>query len=103
MSGARARGSEGVVGIRPDPPTAQVLRAFAVVNPAAGGGRSRRILGRLRDRLQRSALEIDDAETTGPGTATALTRQAVADGWPVVIAVGGDGTVNEVVDYEGYH
>jgi len=86
------------VGTRLDSPTAPALRAFAVVNPAAGGGRTRRIWSRLRDRLHRSTLEIEDAETTGPGTATELTRQAVANGWPVVIAVGGDGTVNEVVN-----
>jgi len=75
-----------------------VSRAFVVVNPAAGGGRTRRLWPGIERGLRRSGLEIEWAETAGAGSATALARRAAADGWPLVVAVGGDGTVNEVVD-----
>ncbi len=73
-------------------------RAVVVVNPAAGGGRTRWLWPGLRDRLARLGLDFDVVETTGPGSAVEATRRAVADGWPLVVAVGGDGTVNEVVN-----
>ncbi len=73
-------------------------RAFVVANPVAGGGRTRRLWPRLRDRLAHLGLAFEFAETSGPGSATTLARQAVAGGWPLVVAVGGDGTVNEVVN-----
>ena len=73
-------------------------RAFVVVNPAAGGGRTARLWRSLRERLHQVGLEFEAAETSGRGSATALARKAVSDGWPLVVAVGGDGTVNEVVN-----
>jgi diacylglycerol kinase (ATP) len=52
----------------------------------------------VREELSRAGLAIEVGETTGPGAATTLARQAALDGWPLVIAVGGDGTVNEVIN-----
>jgi diacylglycerol kinase (ATP) len=75
-----------------------VRRAFVVVNPAAGGGRTRRTWPRLRERLGRISVELQAAETTGVGTGTALAAHAVREGWSLVVAVGGDGTANEVVN-----
>lgn len=72
-------------------------RAFVVVNPAAGGGRARRRWPALRDALAAAGVEVAWAETSGPGAATALAREAAA-AWPLVVAAGGDGTVNEVVN-----
>jgi diacylglycerol kinase (ATP) len=69
-----------------------------VVNPAAGGGRTRRLWPSLRDELHRAGLDFESAETSAPGAAAALARSAAAEGFPLVVAVGGDGTVNEVVD-----
>jgi len=74
------------------------VRAFVVVNPASGGGRTRRLWPVVRAELTRLAVGFEAAETTGPGTATLLARRAAADGWPLVVAVGGDGTLNEVAD-----
>jgi YegS/Rv2252/BmrU family lipid kinase len=68
------------------------------VNPAAGGGRTARLWPSLRERLRRRGLEFEAAETSGRGSATTLARHAVSAGWPLVVAVGGDGTVNEVVN-----
>jgi YegS/Rv2252/BmrU family lipid kinase len=75
-----------------------VRRAFVVVNPAAGGGRAARLWPSLREGLRRVGLEFEAAETSGPGSATDLAREAAARGWPLVVAVGGDGTVNEVAN-----
>jgi YegS/Rv2252/BmrU family lipid kinase len=72
-------------------------RAFVVVNPVAGGGRTRRLWPAVRDGLARAGLDFDFAETRKPGEALLLARHAAAD-WPVVVAVGGDGTVNEVAN-----
>jgi diacylglycerol kinase (ATP) len=75
-----------------------MMRAFVVVNPSAGGGRTARVWPSLREGLRRLGLEFEAAGTSGPGSATELARRAVADGWPLVVAVGGDGTVNEVAN-----
>lgn len=72
--------------------------AFFVVNPAAGEGKTSRIWSTTKDRFVRLGLRFEFAETTRRGEATELARRAVLDGWPLVVAVGGDGTVNEVLN-----
>jgi len=72
------------------------MRAVLVANPAATT-----TTGRVRDVLVRalsSELAVDVAETTHRGHARELAAQARAAGVDVVVALGGDGTVNEVVD-----
>jgi YegS/Rv2252/BmrU family lipid kinase len=75
-----------------------MTRAFVVVNPVAGGHRTRRLWHSLRDQLVRLGLDFEFAETAGRGAAVDLARRAVQDRWPLVVAVGGDGTVNEVIN-----
>jgi diacylglycerol kinase (ATP) len=75
-----------------------VTRAVVVVNPAAGGGRTERRWAGLRDDLRRHGLAFDWVSTTGAGSGTALARAAVEAGADLVVAVGGDGTLSEVVN-----
>jgi diacylglycerol kinase family enzyme len=72
------------------------MRALAVTNPNATS-----MSPRTRDVIVRalgSELKIDVVETTARGHAADLAAQARADGFDLVVAVGGDGTVNEVVN-----
>lgn len=71
---------------------------FAIVNPAAGGGRSRKLLPSALDRLRAGGLQIELAETRAPGQATELAREAYGRGVRQFIAVGGDGTSFEIVN-----
>ena len=71
---------------------------LAIVNPAAGGGRSRKLLGPALDRLRAGGLAIEVAETRASGEATELARRAYQRGVRHFIAVGGDGTSFEVVN-----
>jgi diacylglycerol kinase (ATP) len=71
---------------------------LAIVNPAAGGGRSRKMLGSALQRLRTGGVAVDVAETQGAGHATQIAREAYADGRRNFIAVGGDGTSYEVVN-----
>jgi YegS/Rv2252/BmrU family lipid kinase len=73
-------------------------RYLAIVNPAAGGGRSRSLLGPTLDRLRGSGLEIDVRETTAPNQAAEIARQAWGEGYRKFISVGGDGTSFEIVN-----
>lgn len=66
-----------------------------VINPIAGFRRSKKDLLQLI-RRNFEAGEYDTRLTAGPGDATVLAREAVASGYEAVIAVGGDGTINEV-------
>jgi diacylglycerol kinase (ATP) len=75
-----------------------VTRAVVVVNPAAGGGRTERLWQNLKDDLQRIGLVFDWAATTGRHTAIDLARAAADSGAQLIVAVGGDGTLNEVVN-----
>jgi len=75
-----------------------VTHAFAVVNPAAGGGRTARKWPTLAAELARLGLAFESARTVRRGHATELARRAADAGWSLVVAVGGDGTLNEVVN-----
>jgi diacylglycerol kinase (ATP) len=71
---------------------------LAIVNPAAGGGRSRKMLGPALERLKAGGVAIDVLETAGAGDATQIARAAYRTGRRRFIAVGGDGTSYEVVN-----
>ena len=69
-----------------------------IANPHAGRGRAS-VLDRLRNALDERGLEHRTAMTQRAGHATELAQQAVErDGIRFVVAVGGDGTVHEVVN-----
>ncbi len=71
---------------------------LAIVNPAAGGGRSRALLGSALERLHAGGLEIELAETRSAGDATTIAREAHGRGVRNFIAAGGDGTSFEIVN-----
>lgn len=73
-------------------------RFFAIVNPAAGGGRSAKLAGPALARLREKGLEIDVIASTGPGHAVQLAREAYAQGYQRFLAVGGDGTAHEILN-----
>jgi len=72
-----------------------------VVNPAAGGGRVGRHWPRLLERLRALGLDAAFSVTEAPGHASDLAREAIDAGADVVVAVGGDGTICEVL--QGLH
>ena len=71
---------------------------LAVVNPAAAGGRCRKLVPNALDRLRAGGIKLEVVETTGPGQATHMARDGYARGYRKFIAVGGDGTSYEIVN-----
>jgi diacylglycerol kinase (ATP) len=71
---------------------------LAVVNPAAGGGRCRELVGPAVDRLRVAGIKLDVVETQAPGQATELARDAYSRGYRRFLAIGGDGTSYEIVN-----
>ncbi len=71
---------------------------LAVVNPAAGGGRCRKLVGPALERLRAGGLKLDVLETARPGDAIRIAREHYARGYRRFLAVGGDGTSYEIVN-----
>ncbi len=71
---------------------------LAIVNPNAGGGRARKLLGPALERLRIGGVALDVAETGQPGDATQIAREAYRQGRRKFISVGGDGTSYEIVN-----
>jgi diacylglycerol kinase (ATP) len=72
-------------------------RVRVILNPSAAHGRTLRRLAEIEEALRRHDLKHEILLTQGPAHATELGRAAKADGVDVVAVVGGDGTLNEVV------
>lgn len=69
-----------------------------VVNPMSGAGRTGRRLDELASLATSVFGEADVRPTRSLGDGARLAREAAEEGAPLVIAVGGDGTANEVID-----
>jgi diacylglycerol kinase (ATP) len=78
-------------------PAAKIIRRVrtcVIFNPAARGEKARRFRHQLDAIGPQCALKA----TTGPDDARRLAAEAVADGFELIVAAGGDGTVNEVLN-----
>jgi diacylglycerol kinase (ATP) len=71
---------------------------MAICNVHSGGGEYRRDLPLMLDALRGLGYEVEERETTGVGDATRLAREAVEQDFDLVCAIGGDGTVNEIIN-----
>lgn len=71
---------------------------LAIINPAAGGGRCRDLVGTTLAQLRSSGIAIETAETAAGGDATRIARDAYRRGFRKFLAVGGDGTSYEIVN-----
>ncbi len=71
---------------------------FIIVNPAAGRGKTGQRWAGIEERLRIEGAQFDAEFTHEPGHATLLARDAVATGYRTIVSVGGDGTLNEVVN-----
>lgn len=69
-----------------------------IVNPGAGGGRAARIWRSLEPLLRSAGQPYRAYCTTRPGDATAIAEKACFKGAELIVAVGGDGTLLEVVN-----
>lgn len=72
--------------------------AFVIANPRSGRGKVGRAGGWLSSVLKDAGIEFELVLTERRGHAIELARDAIADGYRLVVAVGGDGTVHEVVN-----
>ena len=73
-------------------------RFVAIVNPAAGGGKSAKLAGPAIARLREKKLRIDVIASSGPGHSFQLAREAYDQGYRRFLAVGGDGTGHEILN-----
>ena len=78
----------------PDAKIIRPVRTCVIFNPAARGEKARRFRHQLDAIGPQCALKA----TTAPDDARRLAAEAVADGFELIVAAGGDGTVNEVLN-----
>jgi len=75
-----------------------IRRALVIANPIAGGGRAGRLAPALAAALQARGCTAEVVLTQGAGDAAARARRAGGEPWDALVAVGGDGTVNEIMN-----
>jgi diacylglycerol kinase (ATP) len=73
-------------------------RPFFIVNPAAGGGRAARAVPVIRAAMRAERVAAEVVCSTSAGDASALARRAAREGYRPVAGVGGDGTLQAVVN-----
>jgi YegS/Rv2252/BmrU family lipid kinase len=86
--------------MRGDSAIANYRNAFLIYNPFAGQliGRKESVITRTVRILQDRGHAVQVFPTTGPDTAQAIARRCVMSGADLILAAGGDGTINEVVN-----
>jgi diacylglycerol kinase (ATP) len=71
---------------------------LAIANPAAGGGKTAKLLHPALQRLRSAGLQIEVRKTAALGHAAEIARQGWAEGFRKFISIGGDGTSFEIVN-----
>lgn len=75
-----------------------MLRYKVIVNPQADRGESIKSLPQVEELLKDNGFNYDLAITDKPWQAADLAQQAILEGYDVIVAAGGDGTANEVIN-----
>jgi len=75
-----------------------VARMRVIVNPAAGAGKTAKKWPEIMSLLKSLGLDFEYDITEAPGHAIELTKSAVGKGYEMVVSVGGDGTIHEIVN-----
>ena len=75
-----------------------IPRVKVIANPVAGAYSTKRKWPHIRKRLEQAGITFDYEFSQSVGHAAELARAAVSDGYRYIVAVGGDGTVNEVAN-----
>jgi YegS/Rv2252/BmrU family lipid kinase len=74
------------------------MKTFLVVNPRSAGGQTGKRWAELSAQVGRALGEFGHEFTAGAMDAARIARKALQDGYECIVAVGGDGTINEVVN-----
>ena len=69
-----------------------------IVNPVAANGAVGKRWPQMQDTLRAEGGQFDASLTEGPNHATELAREALSAGYRTIVAIGGDGTLNEVIN-----
>lgn len=74
------------------------FRTLVVANPRSANGSLGRRWGQISATIEQSFGPLDLRLTSAPGEASSISRTALQQGYEMVVALGGDGTISEVVD-----
>ena len=75
-----------------------MVKYKVIANPTAGHGKGAHAIPEIERELSRLGLDFDLVRTEHVGHAIQLAREASLAGYQVIVAAGGDGTVNEVLN-----
>ena len=74
------------------------MKTIVIVNPQAGNGRTEKIWPNIESALEKSIGSFEVLQTTCRGDATDLSRRILKEDTARIVAVGGDGHLNEVLN-----
>src|SRR5512136_664324 len=75
-----------------------MTKYMIIANPNAGHGKGAHAIPEIERELTRLGLNFDLVRTERVGHAISLARESALAGYDVIVAAGGDGTVNEVLN-----
>lgn len=78
------------------PPVTEKKKILFIINPKSGVQSKRNLARMVEENIDRNRYDLHVEKTAYAGHAAELSASAVKDGFDVVVAAGGDGTVNEV-------
>ncbi|QUL54803.1 YegS/Rv2252/BmrU family lipid kinase [Paenibacillus tritici] len=73
-------------------------QAMIIMNPSSGKAEARDYIRAVEEVLQGAGYQVAVHETAGEGDATAFCNQACCEGYDLVVAIGGDGTLHETMN-----
>lgn len=76
----------------------QFLKVELIINRTAGGGKPKKFISEILDYFDQINFEYHVSWTPSSGSAPILAQEAVERGVELIISVGGDGTINEVIN-----
>lgn len=72
------------------------MKILFIVNPIAGTDKAKKLIPLIEERMDKTNIKYSIAITNQPKEATSLTINGLENGFDSIVAVGGDGTINEV-------